>query len=397
MKRQFGFSVAFLTLSLLTAASHQSNAQDKQAKPSSDIPRFVVDPYWPKPLPNRWVTGEVGGICVDRQDHVFGLNRAVVSPVQKILGKTPAPPVIEYDQAGNIVNSWGDPEVMPKTLHGCIFDKDDNIWIGGSAGGTIQKWTHDGKKLLLQIGDRNNCDGQCGEASSINASKTSLNQPADIAIDPANGDVYVADGYGNHRVVVVNSKGQFLRQWGEKGTGPGQFAAAGAGHPHCVVIGDDSLVYVCDRGNDRIEVFDKKGSLKSIIPIKLGTAYSSATDGTPGAKRIASANDLAFWGPKQRYMLIDDPGNEQIWILDRSLAQGSSPPPIIGGFGGQGRNVATFITVHGIEVDSKGNLYTAETIEGQRLQKFVPTGTLPATGLPTYLGSPHYDAVPDKK
>ncbi len=394
MKRRYKFSIVALTLSLLAGAAPDGFAQDK---PSGEIPRFVVDPFWPKPLPNRWMVGEIGGICIDSKDHVFGINRANVTPVQKILGKVPAPPVIEYDQAGNLVNSWGDPEAMPKNLHGCIFDKDDNIWIGGSAGGAIQKWTHDGKKLLLQIGDRNVCDGVCGEKESLNASKTMLNLPADIAIDSENGDIYVADGYGNHRIVVFNSKGVFLRQWGKAGTAPGEFAATGAGHPHCVLIGEDKLVYVCDRGNDRIEVFDKKGTLKSVIPIKLGTAYSNAPDGSPGAKRIASANDLVFWGPKQRYMLVDDVGNEQIWILDRTLAGKSGIPPIIGGFGSQGHNAGSFVTLHGLEVDSKGNLYTAEVIEGQRMQKFVPTGTLSASGLPTYMGSPHYEALPDTK
>lgn len=392
MKRRYKFGSLVLTICLFIGVN--GHAQDK---PSADIPRFVVDPFWPKPLPNRWMTGEVGGICVDHHDNIFAINRTNLSNIQKVLGKIPSPPVIEYDAAGNIVNSWGDPDVLPKNLHGCSFDKDDNIWIGGSGGGAIQKWTHDGKKMLLQIGQRDTCDGACGEKESLNASKTLLNLPADVAVDPGNGDLYVADGYGNHRIVVFDAQGKYLRQWGKAGTGPGEFATIGAGHPHCVIIGDDGLVYVCDRGNDRIQVFDKQGKLKSEIPIKLGTAYSNAVDGTPGAKRVASANDFTFWGPKQRYMLVDDPGNEQIWILDRSLQRGSAPPPIIGGFGSQGHNAGSFVTLHGVEVDSRGNLYTAEVIEGQRVQKFVPTGTISATGLPLYLGSPHYEALPDRK
>jgi DNA-binding beta-propeller fold protein YncE len=354
-----------------------------------------VDPYWPKPLPNRWLTGEVGGICIDRQDHVISLNRLNLTNIEKLLGKTAAPPVIEYDGAGNIANSWGDVELLPKALHSCTVDRENNIWISGSAGGAIQKWSHDGKTLLLQIGDRTACDGPCGEKDSLNDSKVTLNAPADIAVDPSNGDVYVADGYGNHRVVVFNATGKYLRQWGSAGSAPGQFAQAGGGHPHCVLIGEDNLVYVCDRGNDRIEVFDKKGQLKSIIPIKLGTAFSRAPDGSPPGMRVASANDLAFFGTKQRYLLVDDPGNEQIWILDRTLAHGDNPPPIVGGFGSQGRNAGNFITVHGIDVDSKGTLYTAETIDGRRLQKFVPSGTLSAKTLGTYMGSPHYEPFPD--
>jgi hypothetical protein len=115
---------------------HRARAAD------SDVPRFVVDPYWPKPLPNRWVTGAVGGVCVDREDHVFGVNRSDLTTMEQIVGKQPAPIVIEYDSDGNLVNAWGDPKLMPKSIHGCFVDKQDNIWIGGNADGIVQKWSH---------------------------------------------------------------------------------------------------------------------------------------------------------------------------------------------------------------------------------------------------------------
>jgi hypothetical protein len=118
----------------------------------SEVPRFVVDPYWPKPLPDRWVTGAVGGVCVDREDHVFGVNRSDLTTMEQTVGKEPAPVVIEYDSEGNIVNAWGDSKQMPKSVHGCFVDGQDNIWIGGNADGIVQKWSHDGKQLLLQIG-----------------------------------------------------------------------------------------------------------------------------------------------------------------------------------------------------------------------------------------------------
>jgi hypothetical protein len=152
----------------------------------SEVPRFVVDPYWPKPLPNRWVTGAVGGICVDREDHVFGVNRSDLTAMEQTVGKEPAPVVIEYDSDGNIVNAWGDPKQMPKSVPGCFVDGQDNIWIGGNADGIVQKWSHDGKQLLLQIGRKGVCDNadeKCGEPGA-NKSPLLLNEPADIAIDP---------------------------------------------------------------------------------------------------------------------------------------------------------------------------------------------------------------------
>ncbi len=358
-----------------------------------EIPRYVVDPWWPKPLPNRWVTGAVGGICIDHNDHVFGINRSDITALELRVGKVAAPPVIEYNPQGDVVRAWGDPSVLPLAIHGCFIDHERNLWIAGSGGGMIQKWTRDGK-LLLQIGHRTQCDGPCGESASLNSSTTVLNQPADIAVDPLNGDVYVADGYGNHRVVVFNRNGQYLRQWGSKGTGPGQFAFVGGGHPHCVVMSREGLLYVCDRGNDRVQVFTKQGVLVETIPVKPGTGNVPHPDGTPGRMAVGSALDLAFYGRLQRYLLNVDTGNEVLWILDRHVRRGEIPP-IIGGFGSQGHNAGNFTLLHMIDVDSKGNLYTSETVDGRRLQKFVPKGTLSPRKIDTYIGSPHYEPFPD--
>jgi hypothetical protein len=396
LKRLFDGRFAPFLAGLLTVLflllPHPARSQINQ----SQIPNFVVDPYWPKPLPNRWVTGAVGGICADRNDHIFGINRDDVTALETTVGKIPAPPVIEYDQEGNIVNTWGDASVLPIAIHGCFVDHENNIWIGGSGGGMVQKWSHDGKQLLLQIGQRTSCDGPCGESASLNSSTTVLNEPADIAVDPQNGDVYIADGYGNHRIVVFNSKGQYLRQWGSSGASPGQFSPIGGGHPHCVLIGPDDLIYTCDRGNDRIQVFDKTGNLTSIIPIKPGTGYDPAPDGTPGRKAVGSALDLVFYGPGNRYLLNVDTGNEVLWILDRQGRRGDVPQ-IIGGFGSQGHNAGNFTLLHGLAGDSQGNLYTAETVDGRRLQKFVPRGRVSGNELDSYLGSPHYQPFPARE
>jgi DNA-binding beta-propeller fold protein YncE len=388
--------MAALLLPLMSAAAISGVAySDDGHRHAGDIPRYVVDPYWPKPLPNRWVTGAVGGICIDHQDHVFGINRSDITALELRVGKVAAPPVIEYDGEGNVVAAWGDPNVLPLAIHGCFVDHERNLWIAGSGGGMVQKWSRDGKKLLLQIGSRTTCDGPCGETQSLNSSRTTLNQPADLAVDPVNGDVYIADGYGNHRVVVFNSQGVYLRQWGSSGSGPSQFSPIGGGHPHCVVLSKEGLVYVCDRGNDRIQVFDKAGNLVSIIPLKPGTGYVPAPDGTPGRQGVGSALDVAFTPDKhQEYLLNVDTGNEVLWILDHDVRRGEIPQ-IVGGFGSQGHGAGNFTLLHMIATDSKGNLYTSETVDGRRLQKFVRKGHVSPKQTDTYMGSPHYQPFPN--
>jgi hypothetical protein len=388
-KWRLSYSIAVL-LALIVGLGLWNPLTRADAK-KDDVPRFVVDPFWPKPLPNRWVTGEVGGICVDSNDHIFGINRRNVTALETTVGKVPAPPVIEYDGDGNMVAAWGDPNVLPLAIHGCFVDAQDNIWIAGSGGGMVQKWSHDGGTLLLQIGSRTVCDGVGGACGSpgLNSSTTTLNQPADIAVDPKTGEVYIADGYGNHRVVVFDAHGNYLRQWGSDGTGPGQFQRDGGGHPHCIVMGHDGLLYVCDRGNDRIQVFDRMGNVVRIISIKPGTGFSPAPDGTPGRRAVGSSLDVDFSADRnQKYLLNVDTGNEVLWILDRAAGK------ILGGFGSAGHNAGNFTLLHMIAVDSKGRLYTSETVDGRRLQKFTQDGSVPDKKLGTYMGSPHYEPFP---
>ena len=387
-------AIAALLVGLGVVATTYADDEERHGHDRLELPRYQVDPWWPKPLPNRWVTGAVGGICIDHNDHVFGINRSDITALEQRVGKVAAPPVIEYTPDGDMVQAWGDPNVMPIGIHGCFIDHERNLWIAGSGGGMIQKWTRDGK-LLLQIGSRTTCDGPCGETASLNSSPTVLNQPADIAVDPMNGDVYIADGYGNHRVIVFDAKGQFLRQWGSAGTGPGQFAFVGGGHPHCAVMSREGLLYVCDRGNDRIQVFTKQGQLVEIISIKPGTGNVPHPDGTPGRMAVGSALDVAFSADRQqRYLLNVDTGNEVLWILDRGMGRGETPE-ILGGFGSQGHNAGNFTLLHMIAVDSKGNLYTSETVDGRRLQKFAPKGNISTRRLDLYMGSPHYEPFPD--
>src|SRR5678815_5589178 len=123
--------------------------------------KYEFDPSWPKPLPDKWVLGGLGGLCVDAQDHVLILNRQDVLDVDLNAGKM-APKMIEFDQAGNVVNSWGDPKLLDPRLHSCHFDKDGNVWVAAAPSGMVQKYTHDGSKLLLQIGKKGVLDSSDG-------------------------------------------------------------------------------------------------------------------------------------------------------------------------------------------------------------------------------------------
>ena len=388
------------------------NRSIEAAPPVPNVPRFQVDPTFPKPLPNNWVTADIGGTCIDSQDHLFVVTRGFQSggltspegvgganPSNGMLGgaytSRASPPVIEFDPDGNVVNSWGNPAlvpagtigpagndisnqnaVMPNGIHGCFVDYQDNVWIAGNGDGIVQKYSHNGT-LLMTIGTKFVCDrpdltggqGPCGNHTQTGSSHTLLNDPADIAVDPANGEVYIADGYGNHRVVVFDKNGNYMRQMGGVGSADGQFTAGDGGHPHCVVLGKDGYVYACDRGQDRINVYTKgsgttPGTFVKEIPVIPGTAAL----GTAG-----SAWDIDFSPDSvQTFAYISDGGNEVMWIFNHADAlNGTSYVPPIGGFGQPGHQAGQFTFLHMMAIDSKGNLYAGETIGGRRVQKFI--------------------------
>ena len=363
-----------------------------QAQTAAQGPRYRVDPFWPKPLPivtdsnglaHQWVTGMVGASCIDSHDHIITVNRGFLPDgllPQEGSQSIASPPVMLYDTEGNVAGSWGDPTltpegaaaVLPHGIHGCFADYLDNIWIAGNSDGVVQKWSHDGSQMLLQIGTKGLCDGPpttapgspyptCGEPGN-NTSRTLLNAPADIAVDPnpdpvtgERGSVYIADGYGNHRIVVFDSEGNYLRQWGSAGDGDEQFGERNGGHPHCVVLGNDGLVYACDRGQNRVQVFDREGTLQRIIaidPPEYMTAILRATD-------IDLSRD-----EQQRYLFVVDLGSNRIWILERESGD------LVGSIGGSGHMAGEFTFPHTLVTDSQGNLYAAETIGGRRNQKF---------------------------
>jgi hypothetical protein len=394
---------------LAVAAALGLSASLTQAgpKPPPKLPSFVPDGSWPKiPLPSAgdfgtplviststgkpkpWSTGEVAGTCVDSQDHVFIVTRGNLVNSPETLDTVPAAPVIEFDTAGNVVNAWGDRSVLPNGIHGCFVDYQDNVWIAGNGDGIVQKYPHDGSHLpLLQIGTRGVCDNPpgnaCGNSGAnplANQSTTLLNEPANMWIDPnpdpvthQRGSIYIADGYGNHRVVVFSATGTYQRQWGGVAglvnnpltDSPGLFASGDGGHPHCIVGGNDNLLYVCDRADDRIQVFTKTGALQRIIPIVPGTGVTLGIGGAAGLGTAGSAWDLAFSNDAGQALMFEaDGGNEIVHIMDRVFGS------ILSGFGTPGLQAGQFTFLHSVAIDSKGNLYTGETINGRRVQKF---------------------------
>ena len=350
-----------------------------QAKPADDTvqaPRFVVDPYWPKPLPHHWVVGMMIGVSVDSHDHVFIIHRPRSLNAQTEIGAAgnpptaeccvPAPPVIEFDPEGNVVNAWGGPGAgydWPNGVgaageHGISVDASGNVWLGstGSSDRQILKFTHDGK-FIAQYGKP-----MPGKNS---LSTTDFAGVAMMSFDEKAREAFVADGYRNRRVVVIDmDTGAIKRFWGAYGNKPDDndntpYVPNGPlpkqfGNPvHCAMLSDDGLLYVTDRKNDRIQVFHKDGSYvteKVIAP---------ETGGDGSVWEVAFSMD-----PAQKYMYVTDGKNEKVYILDRQSLE------VLTSFGDGGREPGAFFGVHSIATDSKGNIYTTETYEGRRIQKF---------------------------
>jgi hypothetical protein len=327
---------------------------------AADMPRFKYDANWPKPLPEGWVLGSVGSVCVDAQDHVFVVTRGETAPKERNLA-TPAPPIMEFDPEGNLVHSWGNRAVMAKTPHGCFIDKDGNFWTAGNNDGIVQKYTHDGSKMLLQIGTKGVMDSADGTATGagLNASHTNLFKPTQVAVDPGNGDIYVSDGYGNKRVVVFDSQGHYLRQWGRQATQAETDSGVVFLNPvHCVTIGNDGLVYVCDRLGDRIEVFDKMGNFKRNIRVESKTAHRANSENTVGtAGAIGFSPDAA-----QTFMYVANGSDNVVHILDRASGK------VLGKFGRPGNQPGDLTDPHSIAVTSKGDIVIGEVPYGGKLQ-----------------------------
>jgi DNA-binding beta-propeller fold protein YncE len=398
MQRNAYIGASFAVV-IITLAVASSVLQRKAAVEAAGVqaPAFEVDPLWPKPLPNHWLIGMTIGVSVDAQDHVWIVHRqGSLEPGELHAAANPpiaqccaaAPPVLEFDQAGNLLRHWGGPGQgydWPNSNHGITIDYKGNVWIGGNGRGPqggggdnegqvgggrfydnmVLKFTQDGK-FLMQIGKPNQSKGSNDVEN--------LRLPAKTFIDKDANEVYVADGYGNHRVIVYDADtGKYKRHWGAYGHKPddtnlGKYdpdappAQQFRNPVHCADISVDGLVYVCDRVNDRIQVFHKDGTF-----VKEGFV-EKRTLGSGSAWDIAFSKD-----PKQTYIYLADGENDRIHILLRDTLE------VLTTFGEGGRQPGEFYGPHSVATDSKGNLYVTETYRGQRLQKFIYKGMAPVT------------------
>jgi len=361
---------ATAAIALLFAAERlveRSALAQRQAQPS-----YEVDPFWPH-MPEQWLLGQVAGLDVDAQDHVWIIQRPWSLNDDEKAGNPeakccrPAPPVMEFDAAGNYVQGWGgeSPDYQwPLDEHTIHVDYKSNVWISSAGGPHLQdrkenfilKFTKQGK-FLMQIGRRGESKGSLDTVNFNNA--------ADIYVYRKTNEVFVADGYVNRRVIVLDAdSGRFKRMWGaygnqpddaapnrleDQGPGPQQFNLV-----HGIRVSDDGLVYVADRRNNRVQVFTIDGTFQRELFVErktklLGTSFS-----------VAFSPD-----PQQELMFLADAGNGRVHVFDRrSLEE-------IGGFGRVGHYAGEFVFLHNVATDSRGNVYTAEVGNGKRVQKFV--------------------------
>ena len=353
-----------LAISLLVPAIH---AQQLKA------PAFELDPKWPS-IPNNWVLGEVTSISVDRKDHIWVLH--VPQSIPQAQRANAAPPVLQFDAAGKLLTSWGGPGdgfEWPEREHGIFVDANDFVWIGGRGGwprpatpgssdDMILKFTMAGK-FVMQIGHRGQSKG--------NTDTENVHQPTDTFVDTSAKEIYVADGYGNKRVVVFDSEtGKFKRMWGAFGNMPPPTLAPNPavpqpqttpegppdfGLPHAVKVSRDGVVYLADRINNRIQMFTTAGKYikqvrvtnegSTVVPVPAGFAFSPDR--------------------KQQFLYVVDSGPMRVVIYDRATMTQ------IGTIGMRSAKPGDFDIVHHMAADSKGNLYTAEIVTNRRAQRFV--------------------------
>jgi DNA-binding beta-propeller fold protein YncE len=403
MKRNHYIAAAFVA-TILVLGLCLAMVERRAAVQAASVmaPMFEVDPLWPKPLPNHWLMGMTIGVSVDAQDNIWIIHRqgslekgelhATTNPPIAMCCAA-APPVLEFDQDGNLLRHWGGPGNgydWPDSNHGITIDYKGNVWIGGNGRGPsagpgpggapdesaasatrsyndnmVLKFTQDGK-FLMQIGKPNSSKGSNDVEN--------LRLPAKTFIDKQENEVYVADGYGNHRVIVYDADtGKYKRHWGAYGHKPDD-TDMGNYNPdapppqqfrnpvHCAELSVDRLLYVCDRVNDRIQVFHPDGTfIKEAFVAKRTLGSGSAWD-------IAFSKD-----PQQKYIYLVDGENDRVHILLRDTLE------VLTTFGEGGRQPGEFYGPHSIATDSKGNIYVTETYRGQRVQKFVYKGLGPVT------------------
>jgi hypothetical protein len=365
----------------ILAAAANLMAQQKS------LPAYEVDPFWPKPLPNNWILGAVAGVAVDSRDHVWITHRpSTLQPNETRSIWRAAPPVLEFDADGTLVSSWGGPSgggpgpayEWPQLEHGIHVDHRDRVWLGsgGEKDSQILAFTREGK-FLMQIGRQ-------GQGHGSNDTDN-LGAPAHMIVDRDANELYVADGYVNHRVIVFDAEtGKYKRHWGAYGKRPDDdwFKQSGETLPgpfrgvvqnenrpsqydpnappapqfrivHAVRISHDGLVYVCDRTNNRIQVFRKDGTFVQEVVIARETFGSG------------SVWDIGFTpDPDQTFLIVPDGTNQRVYLVERRTLR------LAGEFGRAGHWAGQFYGAHNLAVNAKGDLFITETYEGKRVQKF---------------------------
>ncbi|GGF83542.1 hypothetical protein [Alteromonas lipolytica] len=385
-------ALLFLSGFFTSMVSAQSSLVALESYPepgaSHPLPEFKVDASWPQ-LPDTWIIGQVPGLAIDKSDNLWLLHRPnSLSPLDLALEQSPptgvcceaAPHVVQISPQGKVLNSWGGESITPdidgtnqwpQTVHGLFVDDTNTVWIGGNGKGdhVVLNFTADGK-FIRQFGQRNKTDG--------NQSKAALGNPADIYHDTHTTQVMIADGYINKRIIEFDTAGNhFSQYWGAYasqpggGTRDGDFdvsqATAGADNintdapdfgdiVHCVTQSQNGLIYVCDRRNNRLQIFknDEQGNARFVRDLVI----AGQTMG------LGTATDVAF-SPDNKYLYVADMMNGRIWVLWHETYE------LLGSFGRPGRYPGQFTWLHSVVADSQGNLYTSEVSTGRRVQKLV--------------------------
>jgi WD40 repeat protein len=396
-KKDLLIGVAFLTILAILGTGERMLEKTAEAQTRGQLmaPRFEVDPTFPKPLPNGWYQGQSIGLWVDANDHIWIVHRPdSLDAVEAAASQNPpaaecctkAPPILEFDQAGNLLRSWGGSDgpgyEWPESNHGINIDNKGFVWIGGNGtnDGHVLKFTQEGK-FVAQF-------GRADVSTPDSLSNDRFGRVAETFFFAPTNEVFVADGYLNRRVAVIDSNsGKMKRFWGAYGKPPDDKAAAAQGPydptttyqhfrgpVHCAAVSNDGFVYVCDRTSNRFQIFKADGTYVR----EIYTQRDSRGDG--------SVWDIDFSrDPQQRFLYVADGRNQKVRIFDRaSLTELTT-------FGKGGHYPGEWYSLHNIALDSKNNLYTVETYQGRRLQRFLYKGLAPVTSKQTGVAWPTTD------